>query len=85
MQNNRENDPRKKFRKAKLQEKKHRLTVEKRYYDTFDMIQLFNVTERTLQRWRTEGTVPYTKMGRRIYYIADDIERVMREKGKNAD
>lgn len=58
MNKNNGNDPRKKFRKAKLQDKEYRLPIKKKYYDTFDMIQLFSVTERTLQRWRTEGPSP---------------------------
>lgn len=79
MQNHRENDPRKRFRKAKLQEKEHRMPVEKRYYDTFDMIQLFNVHPRTLQRWRTEGKIPYKKISGRVYYHAENIDDLMRE------
>ena len=41
-----------------------------------NLAQLLNVSERTLERWRVEGTGPvYVKAGRRVLYRRDDIER----------
>ncbi|KIA83651.1 hypothetical protein OA84_09210 [Kaistella solincola] len=52
-------------------------------YDNADMMQLFHVSGRTLQRWRKEGIVPYKKIGGKIFYLAEDVLRMMR-KGDDA-
>lgn len=78
MNGNNNKDPRKRYRKTSLQEKEYRLPLQKKYLDTFDMMQLFNVTPRTLQRWRTEGIVKARKVGGRIYYLAEDVDDMMR-------
>jgi excisionase family DNA binding protein len=37
---------------------------------------LLNVSERTLERWRIEGTGPaFTRAGRRVLYSRDIVER----------
>ncbi len=37
---------------------------------------MLSISERTLERWRIEGTGPvYIKAGRRVLYRRDDIEQ----------
>lgn len=49
------------------------------YYDTSEMMNVLHVSDRTLHRWRKEGKIPYTKIGGKIYYLADAVDRKMRE------
>lgn len=52
--------------------------LERKYYDNADMMELFNVSIRTLQRWRDEGVIPFKKIRGKIFYIADEVDDFMR-------
>lgn len=41
------------------------------------MIKL-HISPRTLQTLRSNGTIPYTKIGHKIWYLKSDIERILR-------
>ena len=41
--------------------------------DTYDLVRLLQVTYRTLQRWRLGGRLPFIRLGRRYYYLADQL------------
>ena len=43
-----------------------RLDYIKKYYDNADMMELFKVSLRTLQRWRDDGIIPFKKVGGKI-------------------
>lgn len=45
--------------------------------DCQDMLQLFHISVRTLQHWRTKGLLPYSKIGNKIYYRAADVEEML--------
>lgn len=75
--NKKENRPA--YRKSAAKRYSERHSVEKKYYDNADMMQLFNVCERTLQRWRDEGIVPFTKLGGKIYYLTQRIDQLMED------
>lgn len=47
--------------------------------DGQDIMQMLHVSPRTLQTLRSNGTIPYTRIGRKIYYLREDIERVLRD------
>lgn len=47
--------------------------------DGQDIMQMLHVSPRTLQTLRSNGTVPYTRIGRKIYYLREDIERILRD------
>lgn len=51
--------------------------LEEKYYDNADMMRLFKVTSRTVQRWRDEKRVPFTKLGGKIYYLAHKVDDLM--------
>ena len=72
----------KKFRKPDWASIENRQPPPKKYYDNFDMMALFNVGERTLQRWRDDGELPFVKIRGRIYYIAKEIDRLMEERSR---
>lgn len=45
-----------------------------RYLDQGALAQRWNLSARTLEKWRTRGTGPaYIKIGGRIRYLLDDI------------
>ncbi len=55
------------------------------YYDTAQMMQVMHVSERTLLRLRKEGEIPFTKIGGKIYYLAEAVDRKMRESDNDHD
>ena len=46
--------------------------------DGQDIMQMLHVSPRTLQTLRSNGTIPYTRIGRKIYYLKEDIQRILR-------
>jgi len=46
--------------------------------DGQDIMQLLHISPRTLQTLRSNGTIPYTRIGRKIYYLREDIQRILR-------
>lgn len=44
-----------------------------------DVCQLLNISKRTLQTYRDNGTIPYTQVNRKMYYKPEDMERVIND------
>ena len=42
------------------------------------VMQKLHISPRTLQTLRSNGTIPYTKIGNKIWYLKRDLERVLR-------
>lgn len=76
MNERKKNENRPGYRKPQWNAEKQPL--ERKYYDNADMMQLFNVSLRTLQRWRDEGTIPFKKVHGKIFYVADEVDAFMR-------
>ena len=53
-----------------------------RMYDSKELAQMLLMGERTLQRYRTTGELPYLKLHRNAYYRESDVVRLITEKGK---
>ena len=47
--------------------------------DGQDIMQLLHISPRTLQTLRSNGTIPHTRLGRKIYYPRQDIENILRD------
>ena len=45
-----------------------------------DVCVAFNITRKTLERWEKDGKIPFTRVGRKKIYLAEDIERIIFEK-----
>ncbi|NWJ51036.1 MAG: helix-turn-helix domain-containing protein [Bacteroidetes bacterium] len=43
------------------------------YLDNYDLIRLLQVSNRTIQRWRRNGSLPFSKIGKKFYYRIDYI------------
>ena len=59
----------------------------KEWLDNQDVCQLLNISYRTLQTLRDNGTLAYTQISHKIYYKPEDVEKivsVVEEKRKQA-
>ncbi len=45
--------------------------------DSQDIMQILHISPRTLQTLRSNGTLPYTRIGNKIYYHRQDLERIL--------
>jgi hypothetical protein len=52
-------------------------TVQKKWLKSPEVRKLFNISPGTLQNFRINGTLPYTKMGGVLYYDYDDIQKIL--------
>ena len=57
---------------------KHTINLEE-LLDGQDIMQLLHISPRTLQTLRSNGTIPHTRLGRKIYYRRQDIENILRD------
>ena len=53
--------------------------------DNQNLSQILNVSYRTLQRYRSEGLLPFFKRGQKIYYKASDVRVFVYENGDHWD
>jgi len=49
----------------------------KKWLDNQDVCLILNISKRTLQTYRDNGTLPYSQVNHKIYYKPNDIEQVM--------
>ena len=59
--------------------KKTRNPLEEIWLDTFEAARLLKVSTRTLQNYRDNGTLPFSKIGSKIYFKSSDIEFMLTE------
>ena len=59
----------------------------KEWLDNQDVCQLLNISKRTLQTLRDNGTLAYTQINHKTYYKAEDVKKILpvvEEKRKQA-
>ena len=56
---------------------------QKKWLKTREVIKMLQISPGTLQNYRINGTVGYTKFGNTIYYSLQEIEQLL-EKGRNS-
>jgi hypothetical protein len=49
------------------------------YLDNADMIKLMKISKGTLNNWRKNGTIPYSKLGHKFYYLLSDVEKLIEQ------
>ena len=54
-------------------------TTPKKWLKSTEVMEMLKISPGTLQNFRINGTIPYTKIGGLIYYEASEIERVLEE------
>ena len=47
------------------------------WLDNQDMCQILNISPRTLQTLRDNGTLAYSQINRKVYYKPEDVERIL--------
>lgn len=48
-----------------------------KWLDNQDVCMILNISKRSLQSYRDNGTIPYTQIGHKIYYKPEDIECII--------
>jgi hypothetical protein len=48
------------------------------------VMQTLHISSRTLVRLRTRGVLPFSKIGKKIYYNTDDIQNLLRKNYSNS-
>lgn len=54
-----------------------------KWLDNQDVCQILNVSKRTLQNYRDNGTLPFTMIDRKAYYKPVDVELILQHSLKN--
>jgi len=47
------------------------------FLDNQEFIQLMNLSKRTAQNWRDNGTIAYSQIGSKIYYRMSDVKALL--------
>ena len=47
------------------------------WLDNQDVCQILNISPRTLQTLRDNGTLAYSQINRKVYYKPEDVERIL--------
>lgn len=76
------------FKLELLQEIKELLTKAgegspKKWLKSSEVMKLLKISPGTLQNFRINGTIPYTKIGGIIYYEAEEIQKILKENKVN--
>lgn len=61
------------------QEAAEQLTPLSEWHDNYEVMERFHISARTLQTLRSNGKLPFAKMGGRCYYKERDLQRLMDE------
>jgi len=48
-----------------------------RWLDNQDVCQILNISKRTLQTYRDNGTLAYTQINHKMYYKPEDVEKAI--------
>jgi hypothetical protein len=48
-----------------------------RWLDNQDVCQILNISKRTLQTYRDNGTLAYAQINHKMYYKPEDVEKVI--------
>lgn len=59
-------------------------TEPKKWLRSKDVKKLLNISDGTLQTLRVNGTLPFTKMGKTMYYEYSDVIKILTENKKSA-
>jgi len=49
-----------------------------KWFDNQDVCQVLRISPRTLQTLRDNGTLPYTQIGRKIFYKPEDVQKAVK-------
>ena len=49
----------------------------RKWFDNQEVCMMLNISKRTLQTYRDNGTIPYSQINHKMYYKPEDVERVL--------
>ena len=55
------------------------LTPLDQWHDNYEVMEMFHISQRTLQTLRSNGKLPFAKMGGRCYYKESDLQQLLEE------
>lgn len=58
--------------------KEQDLHLEK-WYDNYEVMEMFHISQRTLQTLRSNGKLPFAKLGNKCFYREQDLQYMMME------
>lgn len=61
--------------KAEIVNNRNKLT--ETWLDNQEVMEVLKISPRTLQAMRDSGTLPFSKVGGKIYYKASDVEKLL--------
>lgn len=47
------------------------------WLDNYKVMTLLRISYRTLQTLRSNGMLPYSKIGRKVYYRREDVQKIL--------
>jgi hypothetical protein len=50
-----------------------------KWLDNQDVCRMLNISKRTLQTYRDNGTLPYSQINHKMYYKQEDVQHVMEQ------
>lgn len=50
-----------------------------KWLDNQDVCVILNISLRTLQSYRSNGTLPYSQIGSKMFYKPEDVERLIQQ------
>jgi hypothetical protein len=50
-----------------------------KWLDNQEVCLILNISKRTLQTYRDNGTLPYSQINHKMYYKPEDVERVLNQ------
>lgn len=61
-----------------------KLSTQKKWIKTKDVIKMLQISPGTLQNYRINGTITYSKLGNTIYYSLEDIQMLFNNSATNS-
>ncbi len=50
-----------------------------KWYDNYEVMEMFHISQRTLQTLRSNGKLPFAKLGNKCFYREQDLQQMMME------
>lgn len=47
------------------------------WIDCYEVMHILRISYRTLQTLRSNGTIPFSRIGKKVYYLRQDIEKIL--------
>ena len=52
------------------------------WIDCYDVMHMLRISYRTLQTFRSNGMIPFSRIGKKVYFLRQDIEKILADNYK---